>query len=44
MYQFFAVCKKENSSFANFGFVLDCAVWKCAVLCVGSLAYSLSNS
>ncbi len=27
--------QQENSSFANFGRVLACAVCKCAVLCVG---------
>jgi len=33
------VRRQENSSFANFGRALACAVCKCAVLCVGCSLY-----
>jgi hypothetical protein len=33
------VRQQENSSFANLGRGLACAVCKCAVLCVGSSFY-----
>jgi len=39
MYQFPAVRRQENSSFANFGFVSAGAVCKCAVLCVDCSFY-----
>jgi len=35
----FLVRRQENSSFADFGRVLACAVCKCAVLCVGCLLF-----
>jgi len=38
------VRRQENSSFANFGRVLACAVCKCAVLCVGCSFYRFSFS